>query len=209
MGSTKKTGLHNSRADGPAESEVESTSALADSRLQKDTNGGTARASRGSADTARVVDGGLVMSAEERRRMLRTEGWLHEALPEPPPIPGYHLCWLSTTSQYDPIQKRLRLGYVLVHADELPSFRHLKMSSGDYDGCVMVNEMILSKIPQEIYQEIMTILHHENPRDEELSIRRRVEEAVETTVDSEGKRILKMEEGMQELGKARPVPTFS
>jgi hypothetical protein len=29
-------------------------------------------------------------------------------------MPGWHLCWLTTTSAYDTIQKRMRLGYSAV-----------------------------------------------------------------------------------------------
>ena len=47
--------------------------------------------------------------------------WQNSALPDLPEgaIPGFHLCWLSTTNNYDSIDKRMALGYEPVKASEL------------------------------------------------------------------------------------------
>ena len=69
-----------------------------DQRLKKNLHAG--RESRGKEDLQRRAPEEHMVSSEERRRMFRSE-WLQEALPKPPEIPGFHLCWLSTTNQYD------------------------------------------------------------------------------------------------------------
>ena len=83
-----------------------------------------------------------------------------------------HLCWLSTTNQYDSIDKRIALGYEPVKAAELgKGFESLgKMSSGKFEGCVSCNEMVLFKIPEEVYQEVMRLLHLEDPLEHQRNI---------------------------------------
>ena len=62
-------------------------------------------------------------AAASRRERLEAfrDKWQNSALPDLPPgvIPGFHLCWLSTTNNYDSIDKRLALGYEPVKASEL------------------------------------------------------------------------------------------
>jgi hypothetical protein len=100
--------------------------------------------------------------------------WQNSALPDIPKdaIPGFHLCWLSTTNQYDSIDKRLALGYEPVKASELgKGFESLgKMSSGKFEGCVSCNEMVLFKLPEEVYQEVMRMLHLEDPLEHQRNI---------------------------------------
>ena len=98
-----------------------------DDRLKKNTKAG--RESRGDSDLNRSNPADGMVSAEERRRMFRSE-WFQEALPTLPEIPGFHTCWLSTTNQYDPIHKRLRMGYTPVTPQDLPDgYDHLKMTA--------------------------------------------------------------------------------
>jgi hypothetical protein len=115
---------------------------------------------------------------EEAKRRERIDAfrdkWQNSALPDLPKdaIPGFHLCWLSTTNQYDSIDKRLALGYEPVKAAELgKGFESLgKMSSGKFEGCVSCNEMVLFKLPEEIYQEVMRMLHLEDPLEHQKNI---------------------------------------
>lgn len=62
----------------------QSTSAFGDERLKKDA-GNAARGSRDGEDAARVHQDGGLLSAEERRRLLRQES-VQEILPTPPTI---------------------------------------------------------------------------------------------------------------------------
>ena len=113
------------------------------------------------------------LSNRERIEAFR-DRWQNSALPDLPKdaIPGFHLCWLSTTNNYDSIDKRLALGYEPVKASELgKGFENLgKMSSGKFEGCVSCNEMVLFKLPEEIYQEVMRMLHLEDPLEHQRNI---------------------------------------
>ena len=112
--------------------------------------------------------------AQRERAAAFRDKWQNSALPDIPKdaIPGMHLCWLSTTNQYDSIDKRIALGYEPVKAAELgKGFESLgKMSSGKFEGCVSCNEMVLFKIPEEVYQEVMRLLHLEDPLEHQRNI---------------------------------------
>ena len=112
-------------------------------------------------------------SKRERAEAFRDK-WQNSALPDLPKgvIPGFHLCWLSTTNNYDSIDKRMALGYEPVKAAELgKGFEALgKMSSGKFEGCVSCNEMVLFKLPEEIYQEVMKMMHYEDPLEHQRNI---------------------------------------
>lgn len=136
-----------------------------DTRLRKDA-GADSRGSRESADNYRETTDGTSTSTTERLLNFRDE-WTANALPNPPALPGYHLCWLSTTNNADPIHKRIRMGYEPVRAEEVPGFEHYKMKSGEYEGVVSCNEMVLFKLPEDIHREMMSYFHHEKPLQEE------------------------------------------
>lgn len=176
-----------------------------DERLKKDLTAG-GRESRASQDSRRESSTEMLASTKERRRMFRSE-WVQESLPSPPPIPGFHVCWLSTTNGYDPIHKRLRMGYTAVKIEEVPGFENYKVKAGEHEGFVACNEMLLYKLPEDIYQEIMAELHHYAPQDEADKIRIQAEQVQGS--DSNGKRLGQLEgEGIQSLDQARPVPVF-
>ena len=119
-------------------------------------------------------------SKRERAAAFRDK-WQNNALPDMPEniIPGFHLCWLSTTNNYDSIDKRMALGYEPVKASDLgKGFENLgKMSSGKFEGCVSCNEMVLFKLPEEIYQEVMKMLHLEDPLEHQRNITASVRDA--------------------------------
>jgi hypothetical protein len=179
---------------------------MKDDRLKKNNSAGN-RESRAEQDDRRVSADDALMSSDERRKMFRNE-WIQEALPTPPSIPGYHLCWLSTTNAYDPIHKRMRLGYEPVKAEELPGFDTYKVKAGEHTGFVACNEMVLYKMPDDIYQSLMAEVHHYAPRDEADKIRVQVQE-LQSVRDSNGKRLGIVEgDGMNQLDKHVAVPTF-
>ena len=139
-------------------------------------------------------------SKRERAEAFRDK-WQNSALPDIPggTIPGFHLCWLSTTNNYDSIDKRMALGYEPVKAAELgKGFESLgKMSSGKFEGCVSCNEMVLFKLPEEIYQEVMRMLHLEDP----LEHQRNITAAVRSTAqEGKGGRSI-LEGGILEMDK--------
>jgi len=176
-----------------------------DDRIRKNTRDG--RESRAAEDASRAAPEQNFVSSEERRKMFRSE-WLQEALPTPPEIPGFHLCWLSSTNQYDPIHKRMRLGYQPVKADELPGFEHLKVKAGEHVGFVACNEMLLYKLPIDIYQQLMLELHHHAPLEEQDKIKVQQEQLLGAR-DSRGKALVNVEgEGMDFNKHALKLPVF-
>jgi hypothetical protein len=177
-----------------------------DSRLKKSLSAG-GREHRSSQDQSRGPVEDKFISTQERRRMWSDE-WTQSALPKLPDLPGWHLCWLSTTNSYDSIDKRIRLGYVPVKADELPGFDNYRVKAGEHIGFVACNEMLLHKIPIEVYQDIMQQMHHELPNDEADKIRVQVEN-LQGARDSSGKSLTQVEgEGFGDLDRNVRAPVF-
>jgi hypothetical protein len=149
---------------------------------------------------------------QERVDMLRRS--LFQAhLPDLPKIPGYHLCWLTTTNPRDPVHGRLRLGYELLKATDVPEFESLGMKTGEYAGCIAVNEMIAAKLPSHLYEAYMREVHHDAPMRETEAIYNSALQASEEAAQAakRGGKIKEplVEAGTEELGQAREPPIFS
>lgn len=187
-------------------------SAHEDSKIVRNTSPKTSdagRESRALADTSRIHEDGTALTLEQRKAILR-DNYTNDILPK---IihgqPDMHYCWLSTTNQTDPIYQRLRMGYELVKAEELPDMatQH-RIDSGEFEGCISVREMILSKIHVELYRELMLINHHERPLQEEERMERK---AILQMEDSEGNQLGKLDDGdtgFASIVKRRPAPDF-
>lgn len=134
---------------------------------------------------------------------MRSE-FQQEALPDAPEIPGYHTCWLSTTSSYDPIHKRLRMGYEPVTPQDAPGLDTFRMKAAGTDGLITCNEMALYKIPNARYLEYMTVFHHDMPLDSEEAILSNLRQGHK---DSTG-RALEEVEGYEDLAVDKP-PQFA
>jgi hypothetical protein len=177
-----------------------------DQRLKKTLSAG-GRENRASRDTIREAPEDKFVSSDERRKMWKDE-WTQSALPGVPDMPGWHVCWLSTTNSYDSIDKRMRLGYVPVKADELPDMRNNRVKAGDHEGFIACNEMLLYKIKMDLYQEVMAHFHHEAPLEEANKIRLQAEQNVGR--DSRGRSLGQIEgEGLGEIDKPIPAPHFA
>ena len=178
---------------------------MANTRIKRDTSAtrdlddrlanraGEVIASRNTAPEADIA-------RRERLDAFRDK-WANSALPDLPKdiIPGFHLCWLSTTNTYDSIDKRMALGYEPVKAGELgKGFEALgKMSSGKFEGCVSCNEMVLFKLPEDVYQEVMRMLHLEDPLEHQRNITAQVRD---TAQGNKGGRSV-LEGGLLEMEK--------
>ena len=177
-----------------------------DQRLKKDLTAG-GRNDRANHDSVREAPEEKFVSAEQRRKMWKDE-WTQSALPSVPEISGWHLCWLSTTNGYDSIDKRIRPGYVPVKAEEIPGYENYRVKAGQHDGYIACNEMLLYKLPMDIYQEVMTAMHHDAPMEDAEKIRIQAEQL--QGKDSSGKRLGSVEgEGLGNLDKPVPVPVFA
>jgi hypothetical protein len=153
-----------------------------DSRIRKTRGRAAQRGDAAIAQSADRVDSaaGTIMTSSERRRMIREE-WQQNALPVPPDIPGFHVCWLTTNSSVDSIHRRLKAGYTLVRKDELVGFEAESVQNGanQYADYVCCNEMVLGKIPMEVYQAAIEEFHHYGPQQEEAAIRSRMQQQAE------------------------------
>ena len=152
-----------------------------------------------------VIERSMVASPDDVAHRERLDAfrdkWQNSALPEIPAgsLPGMHLCWLSTTNTYDSIDKRMALGYEPVKAAELgKGFEGLgTMNSGKFEGCISCNEMVLFKLPEDVYQEVMRMLHLEDPLEHQRNITAQVRE---TSQDRKGGRSI-LEGGLLEMDR--------
>jgi hypothetical protein len=102
----------------------------------------------------------------DRLEMFRKQ-LFNDALPDLPDIPGYHVCWLTTTNSKDPIHKRMQLGYEPVKPEEVPGMEYASVKTGEWAGFIGVNEMLAFKLPDSLYQAFMQEAHHDAPLREE------------------------------------------
>ena len=174
-----------------------------DDRLKK--NSVRSRETRATMDESRASPESNFALSQERRRMFRDE-FLQEALPKAPDIPGFHTCWLSTTHQYDPIHRRVRIGYAPVKAEEVPGFENFRVKAGEMEGFVACNEMVLYKLPIDIYESYMAEVHHYAPMDEQEKIRVQ-QDSLLNARDSNGRKLGEIEGDGMQFDLLRPVPT--
>ena len=172
-----------------------------DSRLKK----GPGRVREGRALRNRAATANRELTDSERRDLFR-QSFFQSHLPDLPPIDGYHTCWLTTSNVQDPIHGRIRMGYELLVADELPGWEHCKQVTGSYPGCIMVNEMIAAKLRLELYNDYMTVNHHERPLEEASKMSRMAQESTEALRDVGGR--VTATAGAQEMAKDPGAPDF-
>lgn len=152
------------------------------------------------------------MSNEELMARFRTAMFTN-VLPLPPELVldgiTYHTIWLSTTNQGDPIAQREAQGYTRVLPEEMPGFCHMTVDSGQFAGSIVHREMILYKIPADLYQGYMAVNHHERPYAEEEKIRDTARYVKEMA--REGGADVYLGDGTSEIlnSRLRRNPTFS
>lgn len=160
----------------------------------------------------REVAQNRTLTDDERLNEFR-KSFYQSVLPDLPAIPGHHVCWLTTTNPRDSIAARARLGYTPIRAEEVPGWEYASLKTGEYAGCIGVNEMVAFKVPLELYEAYMYETHHVQPLAEEQKISiDAVEELIErasreATSGDEGIKV-EFEKGNAQLGKDRDVPSF-
>lgn len=135
------------------------------------------------------------VSDEERLELFRLAMFQNQ-LPSFPVMPGWHPCWLTTANPRDSIQGRLRLGYQLIKPEEVPGWEHNVLTSGQYAGCIGINEMVAAKLPMRLYEMYMTEAHHNQPLAEEGRLR----STLDVVREANGKTQVYLEGGMAALG---------
>lgn len=135
---------------------------------------------------------------EERLELFRLAMFQNQ-LPALPNMEGWHLCWLTTANPRDSIQGRLRLGYQLLAPEEVPGWEHNVLTSGQYQGCIGINEMVAAKLPMRLYELYMTEAHHNQPLAEEGKLRSTLD-VIREQAQGKGAQV-HLEEGMAALGR--------
>ena len=185
----------------------ENVKTAGDERLAKNAKEATnVRGDRVEEDASRLQEDGTATTMADRLAAIRND-WTNDVLPTPPKVAGWHYCWLSTTNSADPIYKRMQKGYEPVRISEIPGFAQYKVAQGEFEGCIACNEMLLFKIPEELYQEIMKIFHYERPMEEEEILRANAVDNVRQE-DSNGRELLESE-GFDSLARRVKPTTFS
>jgi hypothetical protein len=133
-----------------------------DERLKKELGAG--RQSREMED--RKVIENREVTDDDRLEMFRAQ-LFNDALPDLPDMPGYHVCWLTTTNPRDPIHRRIQLGYEPIKASDVPGMEFASVKTGEWSGLIGVNEMIAFRLPETLYQRFMQEAHHDAPLREE------------------------------------------
>ena len=127
---------------------------------------GTGANRRNRALDDRQVTENRAVSEDDRLEMFRNQ-LFNDALPDLPDLPGWHVCWLTTTNPRDPIHRRMQLGYEPIRPEEVPGMEYATMKTGEYAGMIGVNEMLAFKLPQSLYQKFMREAHYDAPLREE------------------------------------------
>lgn len=117
------------------------------------------------------------LSDAERIEMFRMASFQH-VLPDIPKIPGYHVCWISTTSQNDTLHYRMRLGYEFITRADIPGwdFDMNSLKTGEHAGKIGINEMVAMKLKDSLYQAYMMENHHNKPAAEDTKLVANVED---------------------------------
>jgi len=167
-----------------------------DTRLNRSEGG--IRKDRAMED--RAITGDRELSDEERRNEFR-QRFFQSALPKIPSIPGYHVCWLPTENPQDSIHARMRLGYGPIKASDIPGWEHTTTKSGEWEGCIGVNEMLAFKLPLHLYEDYMIYNHSSQPREEEEKLDQARRMAEQAASQMARKPIsFELEDGQAELG---------
>lgn len=153
-------------------------------------------------ETPRDSDNLGIDDDEDEKFALFAQTLFNAVLPDIPPIPGYHVCWLSTNHQADTIPRRIRLGYTPIKPEEIPGFEHSTLKTGEYAGFVGVNEMVAFKLPETLYQRFMQEAHHREPARQVEGINAAID-ALKAKAEGDGGRIIEGD-GMAELHRSAP-----
>ena len=146
------------------------------------------------------------MTDEDRLDAFRST-MFENALPNLPTIPGYHVCWLTTTNPRDTVQSRIRMGYQLIRLEEMPGWESVSLKTGEYAGVLGINEMLASKIPLRLYNAYMKESHHNRPLEEEQRLKAKVE-LMKQQASEVGGEIIEGDGTANLVQRARPMPEF-
>ena len=175
-----------------------------DETLRTRRDAGPDKADRAMED--RAVTENREVTEDERVEMFRSQ-FLNGSLPNLPKIPGYHMIWLTTNNPRDSIPMRLRLGYELLRLSDIPGWDIATIKTGEFAGCVCVNEMIAAKLPERLYQLYMNEAHYEAPNREDEKLTS-FADSIKEQAQAVGADVIEGD-GLRELRVKQPRPQFA
>jgi hypothetical protein len=165
-----------------------------DERLKKSVGDG--RGDRAMEN--RAVTQNREISDADRLDIFRQQ-FFQSSLPDLPKIPGYHVCWLTTTNPRDTINMRMRLGYEAIKPEDIPGWESTSVKTGEWVGFIGVNEMLAFKLPLSLYEKYMQEAHHDAPL-RELEKLTDTSEFLKRDAETTGSRVFEGD-GTQDLRK--------
>ena len=138
---------------------------MSDQRLSKQ----TVNTRKSKASQSRQVTEDRQSTDADRLEIFR-QSFAQAALPDIPPIPGYHVVWLASDNIRDSLQMRARMGYTPVLDEDVKGFEFVAEKGGKFEGMIKVNEMVAYKLPLELYNMYMQENHHYKPAAEETKL---------------------------------------
>lgn len=169
---------------------------MEDERIKKSADEG--RRARAMVDRSVTEDRAL--SDSERVTMFRQQ-FYQSSLPDLPKIPGWHVCWLSTSNPRDSIHMRMRLGYEPIKPEDIPGWEYVTLKTGEWEGFIGVNEMLAFKLPMSLYESYMREAHHDAPNREEDKLQDTTTYMAQQAKSSKSR--FDIEDGSAELGEKR------
>jgi hypothetical protein len=133
-----------------------------DERLSKQ----TVNTRRSKASQNRQVTEDREQTDADRLEIFRGS-FAQAALPDIPPIPGFHVVWLASNNPRDSLAMRHRMGYTPVTSEDVKGFEFVTDKGGVTDGLIRVNEMVAYKLPMSLYNLYMRENHHHRPMAEQ------------------------------------------
>jgi hypothetical protein len=131
-------------------------------------------------------------------------------LPHVPDDGAWRYCWVPTDSvvSSDNVHVRLRGGWQLVKWGEVPGFTPEVMNnrSATIGDVISFNEMVLMRIPKQVWEKIMTYHHHTATLEQEASIRERAMSLIGDTTKLSNPEYVS--EDLQNYGRSRKKPSF-
>lgn len=146
------------------------------------------------------------LQGEQRMDAFRSQ-FSQAVLPDLPKIPGYHVIWLSTTNPRDSIHARMRLGYTPIKPEEIPGWEFASLKTGEWAGCIGINEMLAFKIETEQYEKYMLEAHHNQPLNEAEKLTATVDQ-IRSQARGMGSDV-SVGDGMEDLRRPVRTPVFS
>lgn len=145
--------------------------------------------------------------SEDERLEMFMETQHQTVLPSLPVMPGWHLCWLTTSNPRDSIPWRLGIGYQLLKRAECKGWQGVGQSVAGYDDVVCVNEMVAARIPLSLYNKFMDEVGNRQPLREEEKLRAQTDE-IRERAQRRGVTIQEGEGTAEIVQRAGPMPVF-